>query len=78
MRDYNRAMPNQPAKDKFHTSISMPDDLMARIDAYAKKEERSRNQIIVRFCRKGIDDIDPPTKIQPPTQNRRSTDSRCT
>jgi metal-responsive CopG/Arc/MetJ family transcriptional regulator len=57
MRDHNHAMPNQPAKDKFHTSISMPDDLMAQIDAYAKKEERSRNQIIVRFCRKGMDEI---------------------
>jgi metal-responsive CopG/Arc/MetJ family transcriptional regulator len=57
MRDHNHAMPNQPAKDKVHTSISIPDWLIAEIDAMAKQEERSRNQIIVRLLRQQMDAI---------------------
>jgi metal-responsive CopG/Arc/MetJ family transcriptional regulator len=55
MREHTHAMPNQPAKDKFHTSISVPDWLMAEIDAMAKQEERSRNQVIVRLLRQQMD-----------------------
>tara|TARA_R110000803_G_scaffold93118_1_gene160605 strand:+ start:592 stop:744 length:153 start_codon:yes stop_codon:yes gene_type:complete len=44
-------MPNQPAKDKQSVTVFLPKELVAKLDAIARKEERSRSQVIYRLLR---------------------------
>jgi metal-responsive CopG/Arc/MetJ family transcriptional regulator len=54
-------MPNQPSKDKWHTTLSIPKPLLAQIDAIARQQERSRNQVIVRLLRESLQNGVPAT-----------------
>lgn len=39
-------MPNQRAPNMRHTSVTMSDELIRKIDEIATREERSRNKVI--------------------------------
>jgi predicted transcriptional regulator len=47
-------MPNQRAKNMRHTSVTLPDALVAKLDQIAIREERSRNKIIEMILREQV------------------------
>lgn len=47
-------MPNQRSKDKVHTSLSLPRQLVREIEGLAQSEERSRNKMIEILLRERV------------------------
>lgn len=69
-------MPNQRASGMRHTSVTLPDELVATLDEIAACQERSRNKVIERILRQAVADradeiIDTVVAPSPPKKSQK-------